>query len=465
MIINFFSSSFILFFICSLGIYWALPQRLRNSLLIILSLIFYISWDYRFLSILLVTIGVAYTTGKLIEQTAHKKRRKAILVAGLTAHLLLLAVFKYYGFFYDSLIDFLNILGFSLQENSLKIILPLGISFYTFQAMSYSLDVYRNKIEAEKSLHDFSLYILFFPQMIAGPIEKAATFLPEIKREKSLTMDKFSRGLFLFCYGLFKKVIIADNIFVVLNQYQETQGLHLISILLIGLLYFMQVYCDFSGYSNMARGIGQLFDIKLSENFYFPLWAKNPSDFWNRWHITLSTWVKSYLFIPLIAKFKNPYVASFICLPLMGLWHGAGWGFIGWGFYWFILTCGHQLYLRKIKPFCNLGIFLSTGIFLLFLSLSFILFRYAQGFELPSPFSQDIGTDLIFTQKIFLNFFKIFILIFIFNIFEYILYAKKNFFLIAEWSAYRQVFFYVIMFFIYRHFSGTARQDFIYFNF
>lgn len=317
----------------------------KKQVLLAGNLFFYMYWDYRFLALLIISITVDFLCAQKIELSTEKKYKRFYLLISLVVNLGLLGFFKYYNFFIDSLNIFI---GGSL--NNLDIILPIGISFYTFQTMSYTIDVYRGRMKPENNFINFAIYVSFFPQLIAGPIVRARSFLPQLQRDILLTRVNFEIGLQIFVYGLFKKVVMADRlgyyVDTVLASYPYYSGL---TLFLIMLCFSVQIYCDFSGYSDMAIGLGQILGFKLPVNFKLSSTSKNINEFWMKWHITLSTWLRDYLFIPLYnvtgRKYKN--ICLFITMVLCGLWHGAGLNFLFWGAYLGLWQVIYQEYCKR----------------------------------------------------------------------------------------------------------------------
>lgn len=465
MLVNFHSEYFLIFALVTLLVYWLIPNKFRNYVLIAASITYYSSWDYRFLSLVFATIILDYGYALKIHRSKNEKAKKSLLYQCVGIHILILAVFKYFNFFADTLTHVASFFHLSIPEYHLAIIAPLGISFFTFQSLSYTVDVYRGRTEIEKSFTTYSLYVLFFPQMIAGPIERSHHFLQELKKTKELRKIDFSEGFFLYFYGFLKKTIIADNLFVVISKLEASPDKGPFVIFLTGLLFMIQVYSDFSGYSYMARGIARFFNIELSTNFNFPLFAKNPSDFWNRWHITLSNWVKTYFFTPLTISFRNPYLALSLCFPIMGLWHGANWWFVLWGVYWLGLTLIHEFYINQIKRRIKLPQIFTSLCMLISLSLSFIIFKVAMKKELFLEFNFSLAIDLRGLASLLTQFPIFLILLIAFIHFEFFLSTRKNIFFIQNYSKYLQITFYVALYFVYRYFSGGASLDYIYFNF
>lgn len=325
--------------------YLHLSHRGQNLLLLAASYLFYAHWDWRFLSLIIVSTAVDFTAGRRIRRARRRGAPAAMrgwLVASLVTNLGILAAFKYHGFFAENLNAVLATVGLETSLPVLNVILPVGISFYTFQTLSYTIDVFRGKIEPIDAPLDFALFVAFFPQLVAGPIERASHLIPQIRRPRVITPEHWKRGLYLIIVGLVRKVVIADTAGLLVDDYFTAPARFSTLELCTGLLlYSVQIYGDFAGYSNIARGSAQLLGFDLMRNFRHPYFAKNPSDFWRRWHISLSTWLRDYLYIPLGGNRRGrrrTYLNLFATMLLGGLWHGASWNFVLWGFL-------HGLYL------------------------------------------------------------------------------------------------------------------------
>ncbi len=309
--------------------------RLRNASLLAASYVFYGWWDARFLSLLVLSTIVDYSLARLLQRTENVPTRRLLLAASILINLGILAYFKYASFFVDSFAEVLRAVGMRADYATLSIILPLGISFYTFQTLSYTVDVYRRQLHATSSLVDFALYVSFFPQLVAGPIERAGELLPQLSSPTTLTRANFSIGVWLILFGYFKKVYVADNLGASIDPIFDDHRAFTLADVCLGVLGFsMQIYGDFSGYSDIARGVARLLGFHLMVNFRLPYFATSPSDFWQRWHISLSTWLRDYLYIPLggnrggkAATMRN----LMLTMLLGGLWHGASMKFVAWG--------------------------------------------------------------------------------------------------------------------------------------
>tara|TARA_B110000977_G_C11090040_1_gene496381 strand:- start:3054 stop:4469 length:1416 start_codon:yes stop_codon:yes gene_type:complete len=333
------SLEFLIFFTIFFLIYWGLAYRrldYQNSLILFGSYFFYGWWDYRFLSLIVFSTAVDFFVGLNIPRQNSEAKKKSLLWLSIIFNLGVLGFFKYYNFFVDSLIDSLSILNYTLKSVwTLKIILPVGISFYTFQTLSYTIDIYKKKLEPTKDFISFASFVSFFPQLVAGPIERASNLLPQILNIRKFKYEQGVQGLRLILWGLFKKIVIADSLAskvdYIFSNYQVLEG----GTLWIGAIYFsFQIYCDFSGYSDIAIGVSKLLGFELSSNFKFPYFSRNIAEFWRRWHISLSTWFRDYIYIPLGGSKVTFWLALrniFIIFLISGFWHGANYTFIVWG--------------------------------------------------------------------------------------------------------------------------------------
>ena len=319
-------------------LYWFVFKTLKsqNILLIIASYVFYAWWDWRFLGLIIVSTLIDYSIGLAIDSEKKKKSKKTLLTLSILLNLGILGFFKYYNFFIENFKAAFQLFGRDLDINYLNIILPVGISFYTFQTMSYSIDIYRNKIKPTTNLIAFASFICFFPQLVAGPIERASSFLPQVEKRRVFSYAKATDGLKQILWGLFKKIVIADNCAVFVNDIFENYSNYSGSTLLFGaFLFTIQIYCDFSGYSDIAIGVSRLFGFNLKKNFAFPYFSRNIAEFWRRWHISLTTWFKDYFYIPIGGSRGSKWMQlrnTFAIFLVIGLWHGAHWKFVVYGF-------------------------------------------------------------------------------------------------------------------------------------
>jgi len=330
------SPEFLLFFPIVFFAYWIIPNnytRLQNVLLLVSSYFFYAWWDWRFLSLIAFSTVVDYTLGLAIESSERK--RKLYLFFSICTNLGLLAVFKYFNFFIDSWVRLWALFGYEIGQSTLSIILPVGISFYTFQTMSYSIDIYRRQIKPTKDFVAFATFVSMFPQLVAGPIERASNLIPQILNKRVWSHKRFKEGLFQIAVGFFRKVVVADNIGALIDDvYNMPEMFNSSNIIMAVVLYSFQIYYDFSGYSDIAIGTAKLLGFDFKQNFNLPYFASSITEFWRRWHISLSTWLRDYLYIPLGGNRKGiikQYRNLFITMFLGGLWHGSSWNFVIWG--------------------------------------------------------------------------------------------------------------------------------------
>jgi alginate O-acetyltransferase complex protein AlgI len=341
------------FFTAVLLLYYILPFRWQNHMLLAASYAFYAAWDWRFLSLIFISTTVDFYVGKLLAETENLRRKKHILFWSVLFNLGFLGFFKYFNFFAGNLHHLLALLGLHTSLTSLNIILPVGISFYTFQSMSYTLDIYRGDMKPTARYLDFALNVAFFPHMVAGPIQRAHSLLDQITAPRQTTRDQFAEGLYLILWGLFKKMVIADNMALITEPiFAQAGGFTAGQVLTGALAFAFQIYGDFSGYSDIARGTARLLGFRLMVNFNLPYLATNPQDFWRRWHISLSTWLRDYLYISLGGSRKGEartYLNLLLTMLLGGLWHGAAWTFVLWGFYHGALLMAHR-FLQQHLP-------------------------------------------------------------------------------------------------------------------
>src|SRR4051812_27164627 len=340
------SLHFLWFFLVVYALYRVLPHRGQNWLLLIASYYFYAAWDWRFLGLLIASTVVDYSCGRLLERTADERRRKWLLGASLAFNLTLLGFFKYFNFFADNLHVVFGALGWQLDFVTLRVLLPVGISFYTFVTMSYVIDVYRREIRATRDPLEFAVFVAYFPHLVAGPILRASRLLPQIHLPRTITPEQMRDGAWLIAWGLFQKIFVADNLAPIANAVFEP-GTHPAGInVLLGVYAFaFQIYGDFAGYSNIARGVSKLMGIELLENFRFPYFVRSPQAFWRHWHISLSTWLRDYLYIPLGGNRGGTARTNrnlLITMVLGGLWHGAAWTFVLWGIFHGLLLIAYR---------------------------------------------------------------------------------------------------------------------------
>jgi D-alanyl-lipoteichoic acid acyltransferase DltB (MBOAT superfamily) len=311
----------------------------QNAFLLISSYVFYSFWDWRFSFLLAFSTILDYSSGIIIDQSSTINKKKFWMRLSILTNIGLLCYFKYFNFFIDSFIKLIQYFGFHTDTYTLNIILPIGISFYTFHGVSYVLDIYYGRIKAHRDVIDYSVFVSYFPLLVAGPIERATHLLPQLKVKREFKYNQGLEGCRLILWGMFKKVVIADSIAPLVNEIFSNYQNHNSVTLIIGLIGFaFQVYGDFSGYTDIARGVSKLFGIELILNFNFPYFSKSIPEFWSRWHISLSSWLNDYVFTPLALNFRNwnkhgIFLAVFLTFIISGLWHGAAWHFIAWGAY------------------------------------------------------------------------------------------------------------------------------------
>ncbi|MFK7935343.1 MAG: MBOAT family protein [Saprospiraceae bacterium] len=333
------SLEFALFLPIVFALYWSIfakNLRAQNVFLIAVSYLFYGWWDWRFLSLIIFSSAIDYSVGLALSRTSEQRKRKWWLGLSLFVNLGLLGFFKYYDFFLAEFIAAFAEIGIPLHASTLRIILPVGISFYTFQTLSYTIDVYREKLTPVKDWTVFFAYVSFFPQLVAGPIERATQLLPQFSAPRNFNSDHVKDGLRQMLWGLFKKIVIADNCASVVDKIFANHEVYGAPVLFLGaFLFAVQIYCDFSGYSDIALGTARLFGFRLMRNFAYPYFARDIAEFWRRWHISLSTWFRDYLYIPLggsrVSSSATLIRNVFIVFIVSGFWHGANWTFIAWG--------------------------------------------------------------------------------------------------------------------------------------
>ncbi|WP_299174876.1 MBOAT family O-acyltransferase [uncultured Allomuricauda sp.] len=468
-------------------LYWyVFNNNLKHQNLLILasSYIFYGWWDWRFLSLIIFSTVADYLIGVALVKQEKQKTRKALLWTSILVNLGFLGFFKYYNFFLDNFVAAFTFFGTELNTNSLNIILPVGISFYTFQTLSYTIDVYKKKLEPEQDFVAFAAFVSFFPQLVAGPIERATNLLPQFPVKRKFSYSKAADGMRQILWGLFKKVVIADNCAEFANMIFNGSDSYSGSTLVLGALFFtFQIYGDFSGYSDIAIGTARLFGFNLKRNFAYPYFSRDIAEFWRRWHISLSTWFRDYLYIPLggsrggtSMKIRN----TFIIFIVSGFWHGANWTFIVWGalnaiyFLPLLLTNKNRNNLEvvakgKLLPSIKEVWAMSTT-FLLTV-LAWIFFR-AENLTHALNYISDIFSSSLFTIPDFgpylgLKIAMIFVLLTFFLIIEWLgrenEYAIEGLKVRLNKKVYRWSFYLIVWSFIFI-FSGNE-QEFIYFQF
>ena len=382
------SIEFLVFFAVVFAVYWATPwQRLKVILLLAASYYFYMSWNAKLAAVVAGSSVVDYFLGRALEHSAGQGRRKTFLTVSIVMNMGLLGYFKYSNFFLQSLGDLLHRVGLHAQIPVLNVLLPIGISFYTFEAISYMVDVYTKRIRAEEDPIHFLLFISFFPRMIAGPIIRGRNFLPQVKREIRFDGARLDLGLQYVLMGLFKKMAIADRMACLVDPVYASPGGYSTSAAWIAVLaYSLQIYCDFSGYSDIAIGTAHMLGFKLPENFNMPYLSRNISEFWRRWHISLSIWLRDYVFISLGGSRGTEIMTAatlMTTMTLCGLWHGANWTFVAWGVAQGLMMVAHRIFrlFCKMRPAWQAALetgwggALRTAITFLSVTLGWVIFR------------------------------------------------------------------------------------------
>ena len=357
------SLTFVVFYAVVFALYWLIRARApQNVLLLAASWIFYGAWSWKFLLLLIASTVLDYACGLLIESASTPRRKRAWLVLSVAGNLTFLATFKYLGFFVTEFAALLERLGLNASMPVLEIVLPVGISFYTFQTIGYVVDVYRGKVPAARNILDYALYVAFFPQLVAGPIERAGHMLPQFRTPRVWSTPAFESGLQLAVWGLFKKIVIADNLAPYVDAVYADPGAYSGAALGTATIFFaFQIYCDFSGYTDTARGVARMLGFELVKNFDFPYISKTPVEFWQRWHISLSRWFQDYLYFPLAMRYMrrggwaSKYKAHIVAMALIGVWHGANWTFLVFGLYWGALIASYLAIVERASRGASRG--------------------------------------------------------------------------------------------------------------
>lgn len=405
------SFDFLLFLPIVFLLYWFVfkSRKIQNLFLVAASYVFYGWWNWRFLFLIAITSICSYASGILLER--YEGRRKwqwMVSFANITLNLLILGVFKYYNFFMESFEELFRSIGYQIDWVTLDVILPVGISFYTFQALSYTIDVYKKKLPATHDIVEFFAYICFFPQLVAGPIERATNLLPQFQHSRTFNYDRAVDGGKQILWGFVKKILIADRCAIIVdfywNQYQDLPGL---TLFILGVLFTFQIYCDFSGYSDIAIGCAKLFGIQLTKNFDNPYFSRSIPEFWRRWHISLMTWFRDYIYIPLGGSRCSKWKVIrnvFIVWGVSGLWHGADWTFVCWGLFHatllsFYIILGINSKYKHIVAFGhylpNIREAMQMIVTFFFVVIGWIIFR-SDSMSQAAGFLQSICTNTFF---------------------------------------------------------------------
>lgn len=471
------SIEFLLFLPTVFFLYWFVFKnqlRAQNVLLLVASYIFYGWWDWRFLSLIIASTFLDYFIAIQLGKTDIPKKRKLLLAISLVGNLGMLGFFKYYNFFVSSWIEAWSSVGISMEASTLNIILPVGISFYTFQTLSYTIDVYRKEMEPTKNFIDFAAFVTFFPQLVAGPIERASHLLPQFYKNRTFDYQNAVDGVKLIIWGMFKKVVVADNCAFFVNKIFENPEVHSSGELFVGMVFFaFQIYGDFSGYSDIAIGLSKLFGFDLMVNFKFPYFSRDIAEFWRRWHISLSTWFRDYIYIPLGGSKGTQWFQIrnvMIIFLVSGFWHGANWTYVVWGLFHALLFLPLLLFnvnrshlITKSYGWLD---FAKIGVTFLVVCIGWVFFRadsiaaafqyLAHMFELKS-----LGLSLFYKTNANLMIFVLSVLsVGILSMQELLWVIKKRD--LPKISAFGALFLVLLIFFMG---SFKNQMDFIYFQF
>ncbi|WP_418639597.1 MBOAT family O-acyltransferase [Winogradskyella sp.] len=486
------SLDFAIFFPIVFALYWLVARNLtlRNVLILVASYTFYGWWDWRFLFLIAVSTLVDFYVGKKMHKIENKKKRKQLLFVSLLVNLGFLVYFKYTNFFIESFVDSFRLFGKELEVSTLNIILPVGISFYTFQTLSYTIDIYRKQLKPTNDIIAFSAFVSFFPQLVAGPIERASHLLPQFYKTYTFNYKLVKSGLLLMAFGLFKKMVIADRAALYVNQvYNNVDDYGGVGYIYATVLFAFQIYCDFSGYSDIAIGLGRTMGFDLMKNFDSPYISKSLTEFWRRWHISLSTWFRDYLYIPLGGSKKGKYrtyANLFIVFVVSGLWHGAAMTFIIWGaIHGIILMIEKGTFTFRKRLFNKIGLDknnFSNHLFFGFIIFTIVCFGWvffranslSDSLQIVLGFFSDFNLGDMFKKETYLigfkpNEFKV-ITIAILMLFAFEYFHKKhnsikflnNQSTLFRWSFYLSIVILIMLFGIY---GDRNIQEFIYFQF
>lgn len=474
------SLPFLVFICIFIPIFYILKGKSRLFFTLVSSYFFYGWWDWRFLGLIALSTITDYIIGLNLSQESNKKKRKQLLLVSLIVNLGLLGVFKYFNFFIDSFYTLMTQLGIPASTTVFNIILPVGISFYTFQTLSYTIDIYKKEIKVEKDFLKFATYVAFFPQLVAGPIVRAAEFLPQLHdNHRRATKKDLLTGLDLVLLGFIKKVVIADSLAPIVDTaFANPNGYGSLQLIIGVIFYSFQIYCDFSGYSDIAIGLARMMGYKFPRNFNLPYISSSFSEFWNRWHISLSSWLRDYLYIPLGGNrsgLKKTYRNLILTMLLGGLWHGSNWTFVMWGAlhgFYLVLQRQYDFLLRNTAfnphKLFNKYVYKIVSVIFIYSAVCYawIYFR-SPTFDVASTYIHNIlefkqmsPNTLIFKFIIV----KGSVLIFLLYLFEVISISKKPYNFI-ERSAYLRPTMYAISIWIISILGTFSESNFIYFQF
>ena len=475
------SIGFLIFFPIIFILYWFVTARnlkWQNIMLMVASYFFYAFWDWRFLFLLIFSTALDYFTGLKMEQYEDQKKKRFWFWLSVCINLGFLGIFKYYNFFIGSFAEALSTIGIKVNVWTIKVILPVGISFYTFHGLSYVIDIYKGKIKAERNFVDYSLFVSYFPLLVAGPIERATHLLPQLKVQRRFNAGQAISGLELMIWGFFKKVVIADSMSLIVNKvYADSSTYGSASLIIAAIAFSFQIYCDFSGYSDIAIGASKILGIDLLQNFNFPYLSRSIAEFWRRWHISLSSWFRDYLYIPLGGS-KVSLVQSvrnvFIIFLVSGIWHGANWTFLIWGgihallFIPSFIMGSNRKYkediVHRTKFLPSFADLFQMAITFFFVTIAWIFFRaetVTQAFQFISKMIHNTkGKNLDFGNSDIFGYLIIFAVFFIISI--YGLYRKNHF---VHSTRSKQFAVSLLLLILITLFGQFSKQSFIYFQF
>lgn len=460
-------------------LYWIVPHRFRWPLLLIASYYFYMSWNPKYVILIFLTTIVSYFAALIVEKTDNVETKRLVLGIALLICLGILFVFKYYNFCFESLARVLALISIPFHPTTLKLILPVGISFYTFQTLSYVIDVYKGDVKAEKNFSAYATFVSFFPQLVAGPIERTKNLLPQIRAEHTFDYDQAILGAKLMVIGYYKKLVIADVVGKYVDLvYSDVHSYSGFDLALIIFFFTMQIYCDFSGYSDIAIGTAKLLGINLMTNFRSPYFSASVKEFWSRWHISLSTWFRDYVYIPLGGNrccIIRHYFNLMVTFLLSGLWHGASWNYVFWGAIHGVAQVIENVCQAFIKPRKDkkLGHCISVFAVFLFCNIAWVFFRadsVSEGFYVIShAFSGLTNVSQYFRSELNLDAGSLMLVlgtIAILAVFDYFNYNDKAIMMIQKWKKPLQWILYVFigLLIVFLSEKGVA-AEFVYFQF
>ena len=479
------SFSFFLFLPIVLVLYMITPKKYRWALLLVASYYFYMSWNATYALLIAFSTLITYASGIYIHKAESQKRKKLIVAISFITNLAILFFYKYFNFFSETITQVFDVIGMNIEAPILDLLLPVGISFYTFQALSYTMDVYRNEIEPERHIGIYALFVSYFPQLVAGPIERSKHLLPQLRNLKNFDYDNLRSGLLLMLWGFFKKIVIADRVAILVNTVYDNPGDYTgIETFWAVFFFSIQIFCDFSAYTDIARGVARLMGVDIMNNFNSPYFAKSITEFWRRWHISLSTWFRDYLYIPLGGSRKGlqrTYWNLFIVFLVSGLWHGASMNFVIWGAMHGVFIVLEKMLNKNKKGVEVSSPKLSSQIFRGLMTFSIVTFLWI--FFRANSFSDSVlvvknlfnwETENVFNGSLYTlgvsanEFLWVLVFIVLMLLIEYYNSFKSSIskllmeqHIVLRWSVYL---FFVLIILIFGAYGGE-QQEFIYFQF